>query len=502
MHCIPTRTVIHTTYSYPLGIVFTHCTAHTIPTHRVLIHAPPRDPPNNSTLSNFRPGVSSVRTSLLSYPSEQPKPHEPRPGVFSLRIPILLIRMANQPPVVTVTDYTTVLASMTALPTRTSSTFRPSNTTTTISSTFSTSSSTLFSRTTLIPTFNPSSLPTLPATSTFQLLPTSTSTISSTFSPTPTSSTPPKIYHPTSTTSLTFSFLLLITVLLITLLYLTAFAYTIYLNNRGHCANCKDLESQLAKWKGGLLHGITKDMVKERELWMADEKKRLEQDSQQDETSETTDSHSEGEVDAGTIRVGLRSTISGLFRAGPSNRHSSSNHQDTYTLDLESGTHTHTHTHAYAPDTTTLLGPVPRKPLPSYITSPHTQTLGTLPRAPSSIYSPGSSRSRSSRPISYRPQYITETVPLDDPQASQYLEAAAWAADPQNPDHEDAAKLADRLLVEIRRRERMVVGYGGFGVGEGEAGGMDKGKGKGEGKGEGEGDDGEDRGSWGGWFRK
>lgn len=58
------------------------------------------------------------------------------------------------------------------------------------------------------------------------------------------------------------------------------------------------------------------------------------------------------------------------------------------------------------------------------------------------------------RPLAFGMQpYVMESIPLDDPDAERYCNAASLAADLLNPDREDAIQYADRLLRDIRMRE-------------------------------------------------
>ncbi|KAF2651205.1 hypothetical protein K491DRAFT_102309 [Lophiostoma macrostomum CBS 122681] len=52
------------------------------------------------------------------------------------------------------------------------------------------------------------------------------------------------------------------------------------------------------------------------------------------------------------------------------------------------------------------------------------------------------------------PVRIMESIPSNDPEAQAYRNAAAAASDPNNPDAEDAKAYADRLLLNIREREK------------------------------------------------
>ena len=51
------------------------------------------------------------------------------------------------------------------------------------------------------------------------------------------------------------------------------------------------------------------------------------------------------------------------------------------------------------------------------------------------------------------PAYKMESIPSTDPDAQAYRNAAAAAADKNNPDAEDAKRYADQLLIIIRNRE-------------------------------------------------
>jgi hypothetical protein len=287
--------------------------------------------------------------------------------------------------------------------------------------------------------------------------------------------------------------LALAAIILITLLYLFAICFGIVLWFKGRCPKCAEYEDRICSLENGTAITITKETVRERERYIAEEEAQerakalaaLEGNSEPDTSSRRNTWAIFDKIWAGKgkgeERVPTPGPESGLGYGTSSHLppatapetelnqpHASSVYSQptlrqpssVYLPPEDNGERRRFRNNRF--ELVSQFEPyMEGGPVPNLSPVPGPSNLGVDQAVYLRAYEADKQKTNASDGFTDEQLYMIEPVPSNDPDAQAYRHAAALAANADNPDREDAQNYADRLLQNIRKRQREG-GYGGL----------------------------------------